>query len=42
LNQKFFPTTYHLFKISGHQQNWGYEDGSWKGLGPALLVAADF
>jgi len=29
-------------KISGHQQSWGYEDGPWKGPGPALLVAADF
>jgi len=29
-------------KISDHQQNWGYEDGPWKGPGPSLLVAADF
>jgi hypothetical protein len=29
-------------KISDHQQSWGYEDGPWKGLGPPLLVAADF
>jgi len=28
--------------ISGHQQNWGYEDGPWKRPGPSLLVAADF
>jgi len=28
--------------ISDHQQNWGYEDGLWKGPGPPLLVAADF
>jgi hypothetical protein len=28
--------------ISDHQQNWGYEDGPWKGPGPLLLVAADF
>jgi hypothetical protein len=29
-------------EISDHQQNWGYEDGPWKGPGPPLLVAADF
>jgi hypothetical protein len=28
-------------QISDHQQNWGYEDGPWKGLEPPLLVAAD-
>jgi len=28
--------------ISDHHQNWGYEDGPWKGPGPPLLVAADF
>jgi len=28
-------------EISDHQQNWGYEDGPWKGPGPPLLVAAD-
>jgi hypothetical protein len=33
---------YLLLKISDHQQNWGYEDGSWKGPGPPLLAAADF
>ena len=27
--------------ISDHQQSWGYEDGPWKGPGPALLMAAD-
>jgi hypothetical protein len=27
---------------SDHQQNWGYEDGPWKGPGSPLLVAADF
>ena len=26
-------------KISDHQQSWGYEDGPWKGPGPALLMA---
>jgi hypothetical protein len=31
-----------ILKISGHQQSWGYEDGPWKGPGPALLMAADF
>jgi hypothetical protein len=30
------------YKISGHQQSWGYEDGPWMGPGPPLLVAADF
>jgi hypothetical protein len=34
-----FPGT---LEISDHQQSWGYEDGPWKGLGPSLLVAADF
>ena len=29
------------YKISGHQQSRGYEDGPWKGPGPPLLVAAD-
>ena len=29
-------------QISDHQQNWGYEDGPWKGPRPSLLVAADF
>jgi len=28
-------------QISDHRQSWGYEDGSWKGPGPPLLVAAD-
>jgi hypothetical protein len=28
--------------ISDHQQRWGYEDGTWKGPEPPLLVAADF
>jgi hypothetical protein len=28
-------------KISDHQQNWGYEEGPWKGPGPPSLVAAD-
>ena len=28
--------------ISDHQQNWGYEDGPWKGPRPPLLVVADF
>jgi hypothetical protein len=27
--------------INDRQQSWGYEDGSWKGPGPLLLVAAD-
>ena len=31
-----------LAEIGDHQQNWGYEDGPWKGPGPPLLVAADF
>ncbi len=31
-----------IVDISDHQQSWGYEDGSWKGPGPPLLVAADF
>ena len=22
------------YKISDHQQSWGYEDGPWKGPGP--------
>ena len=30
-----------LVQISDHQQNWGYEDGPWKGPGPPLLGAAD-
>jgi len=29
-------------KISDHQQSWEYEDGTWKGLRPPLLVVADF
>jgi hypothetical protein len=29
-------------KISGHQQNWGYEEAPRRGRGYALLVVADF
>ena len=46
LQKMEFPVTLiHFFpplKISDHLQSWGYEDGPWKGLGPPLLVAADF
>jgi len=31
-----------LSKISDHQQIFGYEDGTWKGQRPSLLVAAVF
>ncbi len=29
-------------KISGHQQSWGYEDGTMKGPGPPLLATSHF
>jgi hypothetical protein len=34
--------TKEITQFSDHQQSWGYEDGSWKGPWPPLLVAADF
>jgi len=35
-------SAYKQDEISDHQQSRGYEDGPWKGPGPALLMAADF
>jgi len=42
LNPAFSQLKLQPFKISDHQQSWGYEDDPWKGPGPPLLVAADF